>query len=330
MFPMTEPKKPRNGSKKQINWRQAAIEVGGKKAPMPDVSPQLATLVHKPFERDGWIFEIKWDGYRTLAFKNGANTRLVSRTGKSFNKLYPHIVKAVDALPLDVIFDGEVVALNDEGKPVFNWLQHPEFNQGNIVYYVFDLLYLSTIDLRNVPLVERKKMLKGQLVNADSRIQYSDHIAKDGLAFFELVKAQGLEGMVGKDGQSTYHSGERTRDWLKVKAEIVEEFVIAGYTEPESFNYFDRLILARNADDGLHYGGRVGNGIDQRMRKKLKDVLEPLKSRKKPFPESPDWEGKKPVWIKPKLRCKVAYVETTVNGNLRHASFQGLVADTGD
>ncbi len=207
-------------------------DLGLPTSPFPhDILPTLPTAVEEPFDRDGWLFEVKWDGYRAVAEIERGDVRLISRRNLSLNDHFPSIVKALQFIERDMVLDGEVAALDDQGVSRFQMLQ--DFRQApaeRLVYYAFDLLYLDGYDLRSRPLRERKELLRGVLPT-NPAVRYSDHIWDRGKDFFAAATQHGAEGMVGKDGESKYVSG-RTRLWLKVKAHPQQEAVICGYTAP--------------------------------------------------------------------------------------------------
>lgn len=182
-----------------------------------DVNPMLCRLVRDPFSRSAWIYEIKWDGFRTLAEVGSAGVRLSSRNQNSFNKRFDEIVKALGRLKHEVVLDGEIVALDDEGHSRFEWLfARNGQRKGRLIYYVFDLLFVDGEDVRALPLHRRKALLKKTLRNVPG-ILYVDHIEKHGKEFFRLATERGLEGIVAKDKQSPYICGRETNYWLKIK-----------------------------------------------------------------------------------------------------------------
>src|SRR6185436_17844808 len=180
------------------------------------VHPMLATLVDEPFSRDGWLFEIKWDGYRAIGTKQGSDVQLYSRNQLDFTTKFPPVAEALRAFKHDVIVDGEIVVTDDDGASHFEWLQHwHEDPQGPLRYYIFDLLWVDGHDLRGLPLTQRKAMLR-YLMPKSSVLQLSDHVEADGDALFKQMRARGLEGMVAKRADSPYREDTRGADWLKV------------------------------------------------------------------------------------------------------------------
>ena len=193
----------------------------------------LATLVEAPFDKKGWLFEIKWDGYRGIAYKN-KTVSLVSRGEKSFNTRFPEIVDDLKKLPGRFIVDGEIVILDKKGRSQFQLLQnYQKTREGTPYYYLFDILSLNGKDLTQLPLIERKKILKRLLERAPtSFLRYSEHIEEKGLALFRLAKKKRLEGIVAKKSDTPYQF-RRSRNWLKIKTKLRQEVVIGGFTAPQ-------------------------------------------------------------------------------------------------
>jgi bifunctional non-homologous end joining protein LigD len=205
----------------------------------------LATTSDVPFTDKDWLFEIKWDGYRAVTEKNGRNIKFYSRNGLEFHELYPELIPELMKIKKDCVLDGEIVVLNEEGKPSFQKLQQFDDNRHlPILYYVFDCLSYDGKDLTDLPLIERKKYAQKAIPKSNAVI-YSDHVDQEGEKFFnEIIKLDGMEGMIAKRADSTYEEGRRTRSWLKIKLVNTQEAVIAGYTAPrESRKYFGALVL---------------------------------------------------------------------------------------
>ncbi|MEX0618662.1 MAG: DNA ligase D [Pseudohongiellaceae bacterium] len=310
--------------------KKRALAEGGLKAAAPsDLSPQLATLVDKAFDRKNWIFEIKWDGYRALGYRlPKRRMRLISRNGKSLDHRFPGVREALQSLPCEAIVDGEITAIDSEGVPSFSLIQNHERHTENIVYFIFDLLYIAGIDIRTVPQLERKILLSELLRGTDERLRYSDHVVSDGTAFFRLVCEQGLEGMIAKDGSAPYRDGKRTRHWLKIKREQRQEFIIAGYTEPRKTRTdIGSLLLAYYDEAGsLQFAGHVGSGLDSKTRAALKAKLDALARKTSPLDKAVV-TNEQPTWVTPKLVCEVRYTEKTQDRQLRHPVFLGLRDD---
>ncbi len=301
---------------------------------MPDViHPMLATLVDGPFSNPEWIFETKWDGFRSICFVKNGKVRLVSRNQIETTPQYPElagIAKQIKAK--EAILDGEIVALDKDGRPRFQLLQ-PRVGRksgmealrghGHIVYCVFDLLYLDGYDLTSCPLVERKRLLE-RILKPANFIQLSEHIEGEGEMFFKEIEKFELEGMMAKRANSAYVA-KRTRDWLKVKTIQRSEVVIGGYTEPRgSRSHFGALVVGLYRGDDLHYVAHVGGGFNQRSLNEIFKMMQPLKTKQSPFVDAP--KTNEPVqWIKPKLVVK--FSEWTADRRLRHPVFVGLRED---
>lgn len=292
------------------------------------IKPMLATPSEVPFSDEEWVFEIKWDGYRAITEKKGKQIRFYSRNGLTFNELYPEVAHELTKLKKDCVLDGEIVVLNEEGKPSFQKLQQFDDNRDlPILYYVFDCLSYDGKDITDFPLLERKKFAQ-KAIPKGNVILYSDHVEEEGEKFFsEIIKIDGLEGMMAKRADSTYDEGRRTRSWLKIKLVNTQEAIIAGYTAPrESRKYFGALILGVYHKKKLRYIGHSGTGFTDKMLKELHAKLQPLVIDDSPFDE------KVPVnaavtWVEPELVCNVKFSELTDDGIMRHPVFMGLRID---
>ncbi|MGV3590622.1 MAG: DNA ligase D [Gammaproteobacteria bacterium] len=326
--------KRKSGRGKNRDLAKEALALGGKLSKVPDVSsPQLATLVDAPFDREGWIFEIKWDGYRALGYHPKHDRHaLVSRNGLSFDAKFHDIVDALDTLPCAAIVDGEICALDRQGRSSFERLQQHEDAPAELTYCLFDLLYVDGVDIRGLPLMQRKQLLKKLLADCDPRLQYSDHIETHGIDFFEAARSSELEGIIAKDAAATYHS-QRTRHWLKIKLEKRQEFLIAGYTAPRrSRSDIGSLLLAyyerKNGKPTgrLRFAGHVGSGMDTETRAELKKKLDRLARKTSPFDERHP-TNEPATWVKPELVCEVRFTEKTSDCQLRHPVFIALRTD---
>jgi bifunctional non-homologous end joining protein LigD len=300
--------------------------------------------VNEPFDGAEWLFEIKWDGYRAIAFIDNGKLRLVSRNQNELTPRFPELkdmpkfVKAKTA-----ILDGEVVALDDEGRASFSLMQqrtgfHPGGRRATVkadvpvLYYAFDLLYLDGYDWRKVSLEDRKKKLASLIVAGDS-IRYSDHYEKQGKALFEMARAKGLEGILAKKRDSIYQE-RRTSEWLKIKITHRLEAVIGGYTEPEgSRAHFGSIVLGLyDKQARLIHVGQAGSGFDQKSLDEVWKLLKKLETKKNPFHGEVE-ALRKVYWVKPELVAEIEYAEWTdgaMNGSgpkLRAPVFLGLRDD---
>lgn len=297
-------------------------------AAMPrKVKPMLATLVDQPFDREGWVFEPKWDGYRAIAEIRGKHVKLYSRNQKSFEAKFVPIVRALEEFGHDAVLDGEIVVVDDQGRSQFQLLQnYARHGTGRLLYYVFDILYLDGRDLRALPLVRRKEIL-ATVVGNEGLVRPGEHVEGHGIALFEAARAHGLEGIIAKDGQSVYAEGARGRDWLKIKTHKRQEAVIAGFTEPRgSRKALGALILGVYEGDDLVYIGHTGGGLDGKGLADARARLEPLVRRACPFRTRP--RANAPVhWVEPKLVCEITFQEWTESGIARQPIFVGFRED---
>ncbi|MEQ1856291.1 MAG: DNA ligase D [Longimicrobiales bacterium] len=303
-----------------------------------DVSLMLASTEERPFSRKGWVFELKYDGYRLLAERTGREPYLRSRAGHDMTVTFPEIARAVRGLPFEgLILDGEVVVPDGEGRPSFGRLQ----GRGRIlnrddalrasverpaIYHAFDLLALEGFDLRPLPLLERKAILRDVLPTVGP-IRYADHIVERGQAMFEQVEQMGLEGIVGKKADSPYKGG-RSKNWLKVRTVRVEDFVVVGWTEPQgSRGGFGALHVGRYEGEDLVYSGSVGTGFSDAQLGELLAALQAIEVKKCACDRGPVPKGKSNHWVRPELVVEVQYKELTEQGLARHPSFNRLRSD---
>ncbi len=287
----------------------------------------LARETEKPFDSKDWLFEIKWDGYRAIAEKSKDKISLYSRNGITFEYTYPIVVDQLKLVNEDVVLDGEVVVLDDEGRPSFQFLQHySENNHRPIQYHIFDLLKLNGEDTTGLPLIDRKELLQ-KIIPENEVIKYSDHILEYGKSFFQVSTEKDLEGVMAKKIDSKYYIGRRTTEWLKIKNHKTQEAIIAGYTAPGGARkYFGALILGSMVEDKLTYIGHTGTGFDQKLLKEMYELLQPLVQEDSPFEEK--IKTNMPVtWVKPELICEIKYAEITADGKLRHPVFLHLRED---
>jgi bifunctional non-homologous end joining protein LigD len=282
----------------------------------------LATSVDDPFDGPDWFFEIKWDGYRAIAFLQDGKVRLVSRSQNDLTAQFPELKALPSAVEArTAILDGEIVALDDEGRASFSLMQQrtglrrpgqrtAPRHDVRILFYVFDLLYLDGYDLRRVPLEQRKAVL-ARIVTSGDTLRFSDHYPGQGIALFEVAKQKGLEGILAKRRQSIYEE-RRTRDWLKVKITHSLECVIGGYTEPEgSRAHFGSVVLGLyDENHQLIHVGQAGSGFDESSLKNVWKRLEARKSNRSPFHGEVE-ALKKVYWVKPELVAAVKFSEWT-------------------
>jgi bifunctional non-homologous end joining protein LigD len=286
----------------------------------------LATLTDAPFDDKGWVFEDKYDGFRMVAKIEGGKVTLYSRNGKIINHSYIEVAKALEDVKGDAVIDGELVALDKEGVSHFQLLQNALRHEAKLQYCAFDLMFHDGEDLRGLPLLERKKRLRS-ILPRHRLLAFSAHRKTSGIKFFEEAESKGLEGIMAKRADSTYLSGARTDDWLKIKTSKRQEVVIAGFTAPRrSRPHFGALVLAVRDMNGWCYIGHVGTGFSHRTLEELHSKLMPLKSAKSPFPAKVKDEAVT-TWVKPSLVAEVKFTEWTKAGEMRHPVYLGLRGD---
>jgi bifunctional non-homologous end joining protein LigD len=316
---------------------------GAVKRPMPSaIHPMLASVTEKPFDDPNWFFEIKWDGYRAVAFIENGSVRLVSRNQNDLTPRYPELrVLASQVNAKNAILDGEVVVLDEQGRPSFSLMQqrtgiraHGRQAAPNrelpILYYAFDLLYLDGYDLRRVTLEQRKRVLQ-EVLRTGEVVRFSDHYPGQGIALFELAKQKGLEGILAKKRNSCYEE-RRTGEWLKIKITQTVDCVIGGYTDPEgSRQYFGSLVLGLyDEKKKLTHVGQAGTGFDQALLKQIFGVLKEIETKTNPFSSPVD--AKRVHWVKPERVAEVKFSEWTHETSegglkLRAPVFMGLRED---
>lgn len=336
MLPEHAKKHKFDGHRRATFGRQPEMPEGARKAAMPDI-PQvaLATLAENPSSDPGWIFEIKWDGIRTIARVDEGKVRLWSRTKREITPEFPElstIASLVNAK--EALLDGEVVVLDETGRSDFQRLQsrmgvrNPSaklMSTAPVVYYVFDILYCDGYDLRRVPLIERKRFLRG-IIGASAVMRCSDHQVGEGEKLFELAQAQQLEGIIGKQASSIYPGG-RTTAWLKFKMDTEVDAVVGGWTEPRgSREYFGALLLGLYDGAKLVFVGGIGSGFTVESQKTLWPRLQALKTSHCLFAELPVTR-EKASWVKPELVVRARFGGWTEGTHLRQPRFVGLQED---
>jgi bifunctional non-homologous end joining protein LigD len=321
------------GAKEKSKVRiEPAKSAGARKAALSGfISPQLATTTETIPAGDGWVHEVKYDGYRILARIEAGAMRLFSRNRNDWTRKFPDIARALAGLPLETAWvDGEVVSLDAKGRSSFQALQNAlsAINTSETIYYAFDLPYLNGYDLRRVKLEERKALLK-RLVPEEGIIRYSEHFHVEGAKFIAEVCGLGLEGMVSKRSDSIYE-GTRGSAWLKLKCARQQEFVVGGFTDPEGSRHgFGALLLGVYDGEGkLRYAGKVGTGFNQAQLAKMRRTLDGLVQQTPPFVNPPQGiEARRAHWVKPELVAQVTFTEWTHDDIVRNAAFQGLRDD---
>jgi bifunctional non-homologous end joining protein LigD len=288
--------------------------------------PQLATLVDEVPAGSNWLHEYKYDGYRLMIATAGGAATAWTRNGKDWSDKFRGIVRAASKLPAGCLIDGEAVALDKQGKPNFQLLQASlKDGSADLAYYAFDLLVDQGEDVRKLPTIERKERLAGLLKNASPPILYGDHVVGKGEALFEAICKEGGEGIVSKKANAPYRS-ERSKNWLKVKCTLRQEFIIVGWQESDKRRGFRSLHLAVKDGRKLRYAGKVGTGFDARTIEELSKRMKPLEVDE-PAVEVPRAALRASHWIKPELVGEVAFTEFTREATLRHPSFIALRED---
>ncbi|WP_312175737.1 DNA ligase D [Chryseobacterium sp.] len=304
------------------------------------VEPMLATLVDKPFDDKGWVYEIKWDGYRAVGFIDNNYAELKSRNDKSFNEKFYPIYEALKKLNIRAVVDGEIVVVGNNGQANFGSLQNWRSEaDGDLIYYVFDILWYDGHDLKELPLTERKAILRQVLKESDN-IQISKDFETSGIEMLDAAKKMGLEGIMAKRKTSSYHIKNRTKEWLKIKANKRQEVIIGGFTKNDGTNkLFSSLLVGVYEEGKLIYTGKVGTGFNKKMQREMMEQFKPLITDTVPFSEEPDvnkpsrFRRNPPhasvTWLQPKLIGEVSYAEITSDNVMRHPSFQGMRSDKG-
>ena len=302
------------------------------------VEPMKAAMAAAPPFNGLWLYEVKFDGFRVLAIKNGKDVELWSRNEKPLHTRFPEVVKAVARLAIkSCVLDGEVCALDESGRSSFQLLQNQGETNHPVVYYAFDLLFEGTKDLRALTLMERKARLEKILTNATEPIRPSTYFTENPQKVLEKMDAVGAEGSIAKLMTSTYETGHRSGAWVKIKFHKGQEFVVVGYTLPKnSRKYFGALSLGYYKGKRLIFAGRVGTGFNDKSLKEIFNKLKPLEIPEPMVEEIQEpsgrwkprgWKASDSRWVKPQLVAQVQFTEWTSDGILRHPSFQGLRED---
>jgi bifunctional non-homologous end joining protein LigD len=298
----------------------------------------LATLVDKPFDEEGWMYEIKWDGYRAIAYLNKGAVEIQSRNTKSFNEKFYPVYNALRRWKINAVLDGEIIVADDKGISSFGDLQNWRSEaDGKLMYYLFDVLWLDGEDLTQLPLVKRREILKSIAPSIDN-IRISESFNTGAAEFFDVAKKLELEGIIAKKEDSKYYPGQRSKEWLKIKTGKRQEVIIGGYTHNENSSKLFSSLLAGVFESGkLRYTGKIGTGFSYKLQKEMMQQFKPLIIKQSPFTSVPDvnkpsrFRPNPPkaiaTWLKPKLICEVSYAEMTADGVMRHPSFEGMRED---
>ncbi len=303
-----------------------------------DLKPMLATLVDKPFDEPGWVYEVKWDGYRAVVYLNKGEIEMRSRNNKSFNEKFYPVYEALKQWKINAVFDGEIMVLNDKGISNFSNLQSWRSEaDGELIFYLFDVLWLEGYNLMQLPLTERKEIL--QIISPNTNmIRLSESFDAGATEFFEVAKKLDLEGIIAKKADSIYVPDFRSREWLKIKTGKRQEVVIGGFTNNEgSKKPFSSLLVGVYENNQLQYTGKIGTGFSQKLQQEMMEQFKPLIIYQCPFINEPDvnkpsrFRPNPPkataTWLSPTLVCEVSYAEMTSDGVMRHPSFEGIRID---
>lgn len=301
------------------------------------IEPMLLVRTEKLPDGLGWLYELKFDGYRALAIKNGGKVQLRSRNDNDFSGRYPSIVKALASMPENTVIDGEVVALDGDGKPSFNLLQNYVAG-ADLHFFIFDVLILRGKDVMGEPLMKRRELLEEHVFPKMAEpIRYSPLLVASLKDLIQSVKAQGLEGLVAKRADSRYEPGLRSGVWQKMRVNQGQEFVIGGYTVGGAT--FDALVFGYYESSGLIYAARTRNGFTPKLRAELLKKFKPLETKECPFSNLPEkkagrWGAGLTAakmedcrWLRPALVGQFEFVEWTQDAHLRHSRFMGLRED---
>lgn len=306
------------------------------------VEPMQCKLVQRLPEGPSWLYELKFDGYRAFAIKDGKKVDLISRNNKSLNKKYPELVDAIEELPIKIgVLDGEVIAIDENGLPSFQTLQNlgGASTERNLLFYAFDILNYSGKELLQLPLKTRKEILSEAMQGADGLIRCSQTLDDDAEGVIARIKQFGLEGVVGKRKDSIYEPGERSGAWVKFKTENEQEFVVGGYRPSGVRGTFDLLLIGYFENGKLMYSAKLKAGFTPHIKKQIYSRFKKLETPKCPFVNLPEGKGgrwgeslpkeemEKCIWLKPGLIVQVRFVEWTSGGHLRHPQFMGIRDD---
>jgi len=308
-----------------------------RKRPAEFIAPMECALVAKLPGGPDWTYEVKLDGYRAIGVKTSRNAIIYSRNGKNFNNRYPHLAEALGDLPADTVVDGEVVALDDSGRPDFHALQHFKASASRIHYFIFDLLVLHGRGLMNMPLTKRRELMKSVLKLPSRGIRVSEQFDISADNMLSAVRKQGLEGVIAKRKNSLYEVGKRTGAWAKMRLNRAQEFVVGGFIPGP--HGVDSIIVGYYRDKDLVHVARVRNGFVPASRRMIYEKLKPRMTDKCSFVNLPEtgrarWgeildaeKMKKCVWLRPEVVAVIEFLQWTEGDRLRHSKFVALRDD---
>jgi len=326
--------------KKAVDLPASKNSVSGVKAPFPkDIQPMLATLVDQAFDEPGWTYEIKWDGYRALAYIKNESVQLISRNNKPFTEKFYPISRELSTWKMNAVLDGEIIVINEQGIADFGGLQNWRSEaDGHLIFYVFDILWYDGKNVMSLSLTDRRKLLESILPSRNPSVRISAEVDANGIELFDVASKMGLEGIIAKKNDSIYSPGLRSKEWLKIKTEKRQEAIICGYTKNENTTKkFSALLMGVYKDDELVFIGPVGTGFSTATQQQLLEKFAQLKTNRCPFKEIPEYN--KPsrfrpnppkatvTWLKPELVAEIGFRDSGSDGGLRQASFKGLRED---
>ncbi|MEO6327843.1 MAG: DNA ligase D [Ginsengibacter sp.] len=314
------------------------LQSGNKIAFPEDVKPMLATLADKPFDEPGWLYEVKWDGYRSIIYLNNGKADMRSRNNKDFNEKFYSVHNALKKWKINAVLDGEIMVLNEAGISNFGNLQNWRSEaDGQLILYLFDVLWLEGYNLTNMQLTQRREILKS-IIPSIENIRLSETFDAGALEFFEVAKEINLEGIIAKKANSIYLPGNRSKEWLKIKTGKRQEVIIGGYTNNEGSNKpFSALLVGVFEAGKLQYTGKIGTGFSIKLQQGMLEQFKLLETKQCPFNFEPDINKPsrfrpnppkaRATWLQPELVCEVTYAEITSDGVMRHPSFEGMRID---
>jgi bifunctional non-homologous end joining protein LigD len=335
---------------RDAEWQSNRAGADGKKAAAPEIEraalpekpaafiePMQCRPVDKLPEGDGWLYEIKLDGYRCIAVKAGGQVRLYSRNRRAFDAAFPQVARALAPLADNTVLDGEVVALDDQGRPAFNVLQRRKAVTSGITYYIFDIPLDAGRDLAGLPLVKRRIFLEAAAARLGGAVKLSQSFAGTAAELIAAARRLGLEGLVAKRKDSRYEPGRRSGAWTKFRINQGQELVIGGYVP--GGDGFQSLLAGYYENDQLYFVGKVKNGFVPRVKREVAAMFADLATERCPFANLPEKKSarrgealtaeamKRCRWLRPELIAEIEFTDWTEANHLRHAKFMGLRED---
>ena len=331
--------KKKAGTRELKQSIQVLLKVGKRSKIPQNIEPMLATLVNEPPAGENWIYEMKWDGYRAVSYLFNGSVEICSRNNKSFNKKFYPLHDALKQWNINAVLDGEIVVINKNGIPDFSLLQQWRSEaDGQLIYYLFDVLWLDGTNVMQLPLEKRRDILKAIVPEDHEHFRISETLKDNGPAAFEQANKLQLEGVMAKKAGSVYQTSVRTKEWLKIKTEKHQELIIGGYTKNEGTNkLFSALLLGIMENKTFRFVTPVGTGFNKKMQEDILKTLKPFIIKKSAFETEPEYNKPsrfrpnppkaKVTWVKPEIVAEISYREMTSGGAIRQPSFKGLRPD---